>query len=80
MAAKLNMPALPPFKVVGENTNISRTWDLYIRRFNYYLAASGVTKDEQQKAMLICLAGEGVQNIYEDLSEVGISFKDTVDA
>ena len=39
MASKLNMPA-PPFKVLGENTNISRAWDLYIRRFDYYLYSS----------------------------------------
>jgi len=77
---KIKHASTSPFKVLGENTNISRTWDLYIRRFNYNLAASGVTKDEQKKAMLIHLAGEEVQNIYENLSEVGISFKDTVDA
>ena len=80
MAAKLNLPAPPPFKVLGENTNIARSWELYIKRFEYYLTASGITKDDQKKAMLIHLAGEEVQDIYENLNDVGESYKNTVEA
>ena len=65
MASKLDMPAPPPFKVIGENTNLAKSWELYLKRFDYYISASGVTKDEQKKAMLLHLAGEEVQDIFE---------------
>ena len=48
-AHELDMPAPLPFKVIGENTNLAKSWELYLKRFDYYLNASGVTKDEQRK-------------------------------
>ena len=55
-ARKLDMPAPLPFKAIGENTNLAKSWELYLKRFDYYLNASGVTEDEQKKAMLFHLA------------------------
>ena len=66
MASKLDMPTPPPFKVIGENTNLAKAWELYLKRFDY-VCASGATKDEQKKAMLLHLAGEEVQDIFETL-------------
>ena len=65
MASKLDMPAPLPFKVIGENTNLAKSWELYLKRFDYYIRASGVTEDEQKKAILFHLAGEEVQDIFE---------------
>ena len=70
MASKLDMPTPPPFKVIGENTNLAKAWELYLKRFDYYVNASGVTKDEQKKAMLLHLAGEEVQDIFETLGNL----------
>ena len=36
-----------------------------LKRFDYYINANGVTKDEQKKAMLLHLAGEEVLDIFE---------------
>ena len=33
------------------------------KRFEYYLKATGVTKDEQKQALLLHVAGEEVQDI-----------------
>ncbi len=72
------MPTPKPFNVLGENTNLSRSWDNYVKRFEYYIAASGVTKDEQKKAMLLHLSGEEIQDIFETFTDVGNTYKDTV--
>ena len=69
-ASKIDMPAPQPFKVIGENTNLAKSWDLYLKRFDYYVNASGVTKDDQKKAMLLHLAGEEVQDIFETLGNI----------
>jgi hypothetical protein len=37
------------FKVLGDNTNLSNAWEQYFKRFEYYLKATGATKDEQQR-------------------------------
>ena len=68
--SKIDMPAPPPFKVIGENTNLAKSWELYLKRFDYYLNASGVTKDDQKKAMLLHLAGEEIQDIFETLGNI----------
>ena len=69
-APKVDMPAPPPFKVIGENINLAKSWELYLKRFDYYLNASGVTKDEQKKAMVLHLAGEEIQDIFVTLGNI----------
>jgi hypothetical protein len=49
------------FKVLGDNTNLSKAWEQYFKR--YYLKAIRVTKDEQKRALLLHVAGEAVQDI-----------------
>ena len=70
MASKLDMPTPPPFKVIGENTSLAKAWELYHKRFDYYVCASRITKDEQKKALLLHLAGEEVQDIFETLGNL----------
>jgi hypothetical protein len=45
----------------------STSWEQYFKRFEYYLKATGVTKDEQKRALLLHVAGEEVQDIIETL-------------
>ena len=65
MASKLYMQAPLPFKVIGKNTNLEKCWEFYLNSSDYNISASGVTKDEQKKAMLLHLAEEEVQDIFE---------------
>ena len=41
-----------------------------MKKFDYYLNASGVTKNEQTKAMLLHLAEEEIQDIFETLGNI----------
>ena len=61
MAGNLDPRAPSSFKVLGDNTNLSKAWEQYFKR--YYLKATRVTKDEQKRALLLHVAGEEVQDI-----------------
>ena len=67
MAGNLDIHAPGPFKVIGENTNLSKSWEQYVKRFEYYLKATGINKDAQKKALLLHVSGNEVQDIYETL-------------
>ena len=63
MAGNLDLRAPSSFKVIGDNTNLSKAWEQYFKRFEYYLKATRVTKDEQKRALLLHVAGEEVEDI-----------------
>ena len=65
MAGNLDLRAPSSFKVLGDNTNLSKAWEQYFKRFEYYLKATRVTKDEQKRALLlhVHVVGEEVQDI-----------------
>ena len=50
------------------------------KRFEYYLKATGVTKDEQKQALLLHVAGEEVQDIIETLDNTGTKYDQAVAA
>ena len=54
MAVKLELPAVPPFKVTGNETCLGQQWEDWI--ITYYADASGVTNAAQKRAMLLHLA------------------------
>jgi hypothetical protein len=79
MMACNDIPTPKPFKVTGTNTNLSKSWATYIKRFDYYIQATGITKDEQKRALLLHLGGDEIQDIFETL-DCGNSFADAIDA
>jgi hypothetical protein len=79
MAGHLDIHAPGPFNVIGENTNLSKSWEQYVKRFEYYLKATGFNKDAQKKALLLHVSGNEVQDIYETLPEYGMTYDDVVE-
>ena len=49
MAGHLDIHAPGPFNVIGENTNLSKSWEQYVKRFEYYLKATGINKTPKRK-------------------------------
>jgi phage-related protein len=47
-----------------------------VKRFEYYLKATGINKDTQKKALLLHVSGNEVQDIYETLPEHGTRYDD----
>jgi hypothetical protein len=58
--ASFELPTPQPFKIIGQSTNLSSSLDNYIKRFEYYIHAAGITKDERKKALLLHLGGEEI--------------------
>ena len=75
MASRMQMPTPGKFKVLGENTNLARSWELYLKRFEYYLQAAGIKNDDQKKAILLHLSGEEIQDVFENLTDTGTTYE-----
>jgi hypothetical protein len=52
MDAHLDIQAPSPFKVIGENAKTAKSWEQYVKRFEYYHKATGINKDDKKKALL----------------------------
>ena len=79
MALKLDIVSPAPFKVLGEQTSLAQKWDQYVKRFDYYIKASGVTRDEQKRALLLHVSGEEVQDLFETLTDTGTTYAQAID-
>ncbi|MCG7869746.1 MAG: hypothetical protein JAY74_25675 [Candidatus Thiodiazotropha taylori] len=80
MAMKLELGVPGPFKVLGEQTNLAQKWDQYVKRFEYYVKAQNVTKEEQKRALLLHVAGEEVQDLFETLPNTGATYAEALGA
>ena len=56
---------------MGETSRISQRWRKWIKSFEYYIAASGITDKKQQRAILLHLAGPEVQDTFVTLEDTG---------
>ena len=70
MAKVLDLPKMSSFSL-GETSTISQRWRKWVKSFEYYIAASGITDKKQQRAVFLHLAGPEVQDIFETLEDTG---------
>ena len=70
MPKVLDFLKIPPFSL-GETSTVSQHWRKWVKSFEYYIAASGISDKKQQRAVLLHLAGSEVQDIFETLEETG---------
>ena len=78
MAAKLDISSPWKFKVTGEQTNLNKAWEQYLKRFDYYVKAAKITKDEQKRALLLHISGSEVQDIFETFEDQGTTYEEAV--
>ena len=69
---------LKPFDPIGDPTNMGTRWQRWLKSFNWYANSRGLlidpTKENkmvQRRALLIHVAGEEVQKIFETLPDTG---------
>ena len=79
MTLKLDIVSPAPFKVLGEQTSLAQKWDQYVKRFDYYIKASGVTRDEQKRALLLHVSREEVQDLFETMTDTGTTYAQAID-
>jgi hypothetical protein len=78
MATKLDIPCVPQFVIGGELTNVAQRREDWMKRFKYYMEASGITAQKQKRALLLHLAGPEVQDIYDTLEHTGENFENII--
>ncbi|XP_062568299.1 uncharacterized protein K02A2.6-like [Saccostrea cucullata] len=71
MAKALQLPALNPFDVNGDQTSVSQRWDKWKKTFEFYITATGITDKAQKRALFLHSAGSEVQEIFDTLGESG---------
>lgn len=78
MAKLLDVRAVDPFDVTGEQSNISTRWTKWKKSFEYYLTATGVTDGDQKRALLLHLIGQDSQDIFETFEDTGDTYENAV--
>ena len=78
MAAKFELPSVHPFVIAGEQTNLHQRWTDWIKRFQYYIDATGITNAKRQHALLLHLVGTEVQDIFQTLENTGEDYATAV--
>ncbi|ESO94787.1 hypothetical protein LOTGIDRAFT_161038 [Lottia gigantea] len=71
----LNLPAIPKFQADSDHSSLATRWKKWRDRFDVYILALGVRDDKQKRALLLHLAGESVQEVFDGLSDTGEDFK-----
>ena len=61
----------PAFDISGDATSAGSRWKRWKKAFQYYLLARGVNNPNQQKALLLHVAGMDVQDVFETLTDPG---------
>ena len=74
MAARVDLPPLPLFDPLSDQTSLSQRWKSWTKRFETYLVATNITDDKQKRAMLLYQAGSATQDIFETLTDTGTDY------
>ena len=70
--ASISLQPVPPFDVDAEiGLSLASRWKLWLRDFDTFLLASGITDKKRQRALLLYQAGPQVREIFAQLSDVG---------
>ena len=74
----IHLPPVKEFDPKGDPSTISQRWQKWKKSFVYFLNATGVRNDSQKRAALLHLVGDEVQDIFETLGDVGITYEQAV--
>ena len=75
MAANLDITSPGRLKASGEHTNLNKSLEHYLNRFEYYIKAANITRDEQKRALLLHISGYKVQVIFETFEDQGTTYE-----
>ena len=68
MASQLSLQPLPEFNPDAEvGASLAKKWDVWIRDFEMFIVASGVTENTQKRALLLYSVGSRVREIFDTL-------------
>ena len=76
--AQLQIPAVSPFSPHGDPGAIAQKWVKWIKSFEYFVIASGITDDARKRALLLHLVGQETQDIFERFTATGTTFAEAL--
>ena len=79
MAKAFQLSPLPPFSP-DETSNVAQKWEDWKEALEYFIQGSGITEDNQKKAILLHQAGMEVQRIFRALTVASDTYVDAVKA
>ena len=68
-------PGIKNFNVHEDRTTIAQRWTKWVKQFELYVIASGVTDADQKRALFLHMAGPDIQDIYDTLSASGDTYE-----
>ena len=76
-----NLPAVMTFDAVAgdDQTGLGPRWDKWLKRFEIYVKACGVTDDGQKRALLLHSIGPVTYDKFETLENTGATYKDAAE-
>ena len=63
-------PSFPRFDVCDQSS-IGQRWKTWVQRFENFILAMGITRNDRKRAMLLHYAGEDVYSIFDTLADTG---------
>lgn len=76
----LDVSQIPAFSISEDLSSIAARWKKWYSSFEYYIAATGVNKDDQKRALLLHVAGPEVQEVFSAFTATCDNYKGTVEA
>ena len=64
----LDLAAPKEFEISSDPSTVAQRWKKWVISFQFYLTATGVTEEEQKRALLLHVAGTEVQEVFSTLS------------
>ena len=78
MAQASSLPPVPPFMEASDPATAHTAWKRRVTRFEQYLAAADIKKEQRKRALLIYLAGETVADIFATLPDTGDDYSTAI--
>lgn len=66
-----SLPHFPPFSIIEDQKSAGLRWRKWLNRFETFMIAYDVTAEKRKRALLLHLAGDEVQTVFEGLANTG---------
>ncbi len=74
--AAIHLPPIKEFDPKGDPSTVSQRWQKWKKSFLYFLNATGIQNDSQERVRLLHLLGDEVQDIFETVGETGSTLEE----
>ena len=79
MASKLDLSQPPPFTIGNGGDNQAARWEGWVKSLEYFLGACDIRDKKRKRHVLLHVAGEEVQDVFDTLTETGDDYDTAID-